>query len=192
MAGAAAAVRGRRRPRRAAPPHQADGRYASAPAEEVERAAGLDRRATHPTPLLTALLLVRGAFAEPLQLGVLLGLHLGIALGALGEGPHLHRVFPLVPPRPKLPSVLSAAPSSDENPSAAEHELEVRPIWKNPPKIVFSRTLTEARAMQGWPGTASPKRLPGSESNRATTWPWAAAWPRPASSSALWTSIDCS
>jgi dihydrofolate reductase len=31
--------------------------------------------------------------------------------------------------------------TADENPSAAEHELEFARIWKNLPKIVFSKTL---------------------------------------------------
>jgi dihydrofolate reductase len=31
--------------------------------------------------------------------------------------------------------------TAEENPSAAEHELEFARIWKNLPKIVFSRTL---------------------------------------------------
>jgi dihydrofolate reductase len=31
--------------------------------------------------------------------------------------------------------------TADENPSAPEHELEFARIWKNMPKIVFSRTL---------------------------------------------------
>ncbi len=31
--------------------------------------------------------------------------------------------------------------TADENPSAAEHELEFAGIWKNLPKIVFSKTL---------------------------------------------------
>jgi dihydrofolate reductase len=31
--------------------------------------------------------------------------------------------------------------TADENPSAAEHELEFARIWKNMPKIVFSKTL---------------------------------------------------
>ena len=32
--------------------------------------------------------------------------------------------------------------TADENPSAAEHELEFARIWKGIPKIVFSKTLT--------------------------------------------------
>jgi dihydrofolate reductase len=31
--------------------------------------------------------------------------------------------------------------TADENPSAAEHELEFARIWKNMPKLVFSKTL---------------------------------------------------
>jgi dihydrofolate reductase len=33
--------------------------------------------------------------------------------------------------------------TADENPSAAEHELEFARIWKNLPKVVFSKTLEE-------------------------------------------------
>jgi dihydrofolate reductase len=33
--------------------------------------------------------------------------------------------------------------TADENPSAAEHELEFARIWKNQPKIVFSKTLEQ-------------------------------------------------
>ncbi len=33
--------------------------------------------------------------------------------------------------------------TADENPSAAEHELEFARIWKNLPKVVFSKTLED-------------------------------------------------
>jgi dihydrofolate reductase len=43
--------------------------------------------------------------------------------------------------------------TADENPSAAEHELEFARIWKNMPKIVFSKTLEKvegnARLVRG-------------------------------------------
>lgn len=32
-------------------------------------------------------------------------------------------------------------PSADENPSAPQHEIEYAHIWKNKPKVVFSKTL---------------------------------------------------
>jgi dihydrofolate reductase len=43
----------------------------------------------------------------------------------------------------RLYEVMTYWETADENPSAAEHELEFARIWKNLPKIVFSRTLTE-------------------------------------------------
>jgi dihydrofolate reductase len=41
----------------------------------------------------------------------------------------------------RLYEVMSYWETADENPSAPEHELEFARIWKNMPKIVFSRTL---------------------------------------------------
>jgi dihydrofolate reductase len=41
----------------------------------------------------------------------------------------------------RLYEVMSYWETADQNPSAAEHELEFARIWKNLPKIVFSRTL---------------------------------------------------
>jgi dihydrofolate reductase len=37
-------------------------------------------------------------------------------------------------------------PTADENPSAPKHEIEYAHIWKNKPKIVFSKTLDQV----GW------------------------------------------
>ena len=37
-------------------------------------------------------------------------------------------------------------PTADENPSAPKHEIEYARIWKNMPKIVFSKTLDQV----GW------------------------------------------
>jgi dihydrofolate reductase len=37
-------------------------------------------------------------------------------------------------------------PTADENPSALQHEIEYAKIWKNMPKIVFSKTLDQV----GW------------------------------------------
>jgi hypothetical protein len=50
--------------------------------------------------------------------------------------------------------------TAEENPSAAEHELEFARIWRSMPKIVFSKTLERSRAMPDWSGTALPKRSP--------------------------------
>ena len=50
--------------------------------------------------------------------------------------------------------------TAEENPSAAEVELEFARIWKAIPRIVFSKTLERSRAMPGWPGRALPKRSP--------------------------------
>jgi dihydrofolate reductase len=41
----------------------------------------------------------------------------------------------------RLYEVMTYWETADENPSAAEHELEFARIWKNLPKIVFSKTL---------------------------------------------------
>jgi dihydrofolate reductase len=41
----------------------------------------------------------------------------------------------------RLFEVMSYWETADENPSAPEHELEFARIWKDMPKIVFSRTL---------------------------------------------------
>jgi dihydrofolate reductase len=41
----------------------------------------------------------------------------------------------------RLYEVMSFWETADENPSAPEHELEFARIWKNMPKIVFSKTL---------------------------------------------------
>jgi dihydrofolate reductase len=41
----------------------------------------------------------------------------------------------------RLYEVMSYWETADENPSAPEHELEFARIWKNMPKIVFSKTL---------------------------------------------------
>jgi dihydrofolate reductase len=35
--------------------------------------------------------------------------------------------------------------TADQNPSAAEHELEFARIWQTLPKVVFSRTLTDVQ-----------------------------------------------
>jgi dihydrofolate reductase len=43
----------------------------------------------------------------------------------------------------RLYEVMTFWETADQNPSAAEHELEFARIWKNLPKIVFSTTLTE-------------------------------------------------
>ena len=42
----------------------------------------------------------------------------------------------------RLYEVMSYWETADENPSAAEHELEFARIWQDMPKIVFSTTLT--------------------------------------------------
>jgi dihydrofolate reductase len=41
----------------------------------------------------------------------------------------------------RLYEVMTYWETADENPSAAEHELEFARIWKDMPKIVFSKTL---------------------------------------------------
>ncbi len=41
----------------------------------------------------------------------------------------------------RLYEVMTYWETADQNPSAAEHELEFARIWKNLPKIVFSKTL---------------------------------------------------
>ena len=43
----------------------------------------------------------------------------------------------------RLYEVMTYWETADENPSAAEPELEFAGLWKSLPKIVFSRTLTE-------------------------------------------------
>jgi dihydrofolate reductase len=43
----------------------------------------------------------------------------------------------------RLYEVMRYWDTADQNPSAAEHELEFARIWQRLPKIVFSRTLTE-------------------------------------------------
>jgi len=43
----------------------------------------------------------------------------------------------------RLYEVMTYWETADENPSAAEHELEFARIWKNLPKIVFSATLEQ-------------------------------------------------
>jgi dihydrofolate reductase len=43
----------------------------------------------------------------------------------------------------RLYEVMRYWDTADQNPSAAEHELEFARIWQTLPKIVFSRTLTE-------------------------------------------------
>jgi dihydrofolate reductase len=43
----------------------------------------------------------------------------------------------------RLYEVMRYWDTADQNPSAAEHELEFARIWQALPKIVFSRTLTE-------------------------------------------------
>ena len=43
----------------------------------------------------------------------------------------------------RLYEVMTFWETADQNPSAAEHELEFARIWKNLPKIVFSTTLSE-------------------------------------------------
>jgi dihydrofolate reductase len=59
--------------------------------------------------------------------------------------------------------------TADENPSAAEHELEFARIWKDLPKIVFSRTLekVEGNAALATAGVAEAvaelKRQPGKD-----------------------------
>jgi dihydrofolate reductase len=50
--------------------------------------------------------------------------------------------------------------TADENPSAAEHELEFARIWQRLPKIVFSKTLEKVRATPGSCRTAPPTRSP--------------------------------
>src|SRR5687768_9946439 len=42
----------------------------------------------------------------------------------------------------RLYEVMAFWETADQNPSAAEHELEFARIWKDLPKIVFSKTLT--------------------------------------------------
>ena len=44
----------------------------------------------------------------------------------------------------RLYEVMRYWDTADQNPSAAEHELEFARIWQTLPKIVFSRTLTDA------------------------------------------------
>jgi dihydrofolate reductase len=59
--------------------------------------------------------------------------------------------------------------TADENPSAAEHELEFARIWKNLPKIVFSKTLEkvegDARLVRDGVAeeVAKLKELPGKD-----------------------------
>jgi dihydrofolate reductase len=45
----------------------------------------------------------------------------------------------------RLYEVMTYWETADQNPSAAEHELEFARIWQQLPKIVFSRTLTEVQ-----------------------------------------------
>ena len=67
----------------------------------------------------------------------------------------------------RLYEVMSYWETADQNPSAAEHELEFARIWKNLPKIVFSRTLekVEGNARLVWEGAAEEvarlKQQPG-------------------------------
>jgi dihydrofolate reductase len=60
----------------------------------------------------------------------------------------------------RLYEVMAYWETADEKPSAPENELEFARIWKDTPKIVFSRTLEKSRAMPGWSGIASTKRSP--------------------------------
>jgi dihydrofolate reductase len=48
--------------------------------------------------------------------------------------------------------------TADQRPSAPEHELEFARIWKDTPKVVFSRTL---EAVEGNARLVRPRRWPG-------------------------------
>ncbi|SRR5436190_2987994 len=69
----------------------------------------------------------------------------------------------------KLYEVMAYWDTADENPSAPEHELEFARIWKEIPKIVFSRTLesvgTNARLVREGAGeeVARLKEQPGKD-----------------------------
>jgi dihydrofolate reductase len=52
--------------------------------------------------------------------------------------------------------------TAEENPAAAEYELEFARIWKALRRRLSSRRPSRrSRAMPGWSGTALPKRSPG-------------------------------
>jgi len=58
----------------------------------------------------------------------------------------------------RLYEVMAYWETADEKPSAPEHELEFARIWKDTPKIVFSKTLGKVTTRKGpgrrrrWPG----------------------------------------
>jgi dihydrofolate reductase len=69
----------------------------------------------------------------------------------------------------RLYEVMRYWETADEEPSAPEHELEFARIWKDTPKIVFSKTLeeVEGNARLVWDGVAEEvaklKKQPGKE-----------------------------
>jgi dihydrofolate reductase len=78
----------------------------------------------------------------------------------------------------RMYEVMTPWETAEEKPSAPDYELEFAGIWKDTPKIVFSKTLEKVEGNARLVRDSAAEEVARLKNNQERTWPSAApAWP---------------